>query len=118
MKTISQISAQFASVKAILDSALQHGGGRYEAPTYGAAVHFRQRAYAFRKAYREACYPEASPYEILTLRRIEKGETTVIIEPQTLSGTFIPAEGDPIIPPSEDDPLLEEALALRKELDL
>lgn len=122
MKTPAQISIQYAAVKAVLDTALQHSGGVYEAGTYGRAINFRQKAYAFRKAYREAIHPAVSPYEALILREVKKGETSVRIEPDTLPGTFTPASGPALTTPSEpasvDDPLLEDALALRRSLDL
>lgn len=122
MKTIPQINAQYASIKEILDGALAHSGGTFQAESYGAAVKFRQKAYAFRKAYREACAPAASPYEALTLRNINPGETLVRIEPQSIKGTFVPGDGPPLSAPTpeipEDDELLATARALRENLDL
>jgi hypothetical protein len=119
VKTISQVSTQFAPIKAILDSALLHGGGRYDAPSHGSAVNFRQRAYAFRKAYREACAPGASPYDALTIRKLGAEDTHVIIEPLSLPGTFVPADGPALaVPADDDDPFLEEALRLKQDLGL
>lgn len=118
-KTIPQISAQYSDVKPILDAALAQGGGTYEAPTPGAAVQFRHRCYAFRKAFREAS-ESASPYDRLVLRKLRKGETRVRIEPNILPGTFVPAGGTPIetYAVEDDDPLLDEAAQLRQSLGL
>lgn len=119
MKTIPQISAQYSDVKPVLDAALAHGGGTYEAPSPGAAVQFRHRCYAFRKAFREAS-ESASPYDRLVIRKLAKGQTNVVIEPNTLPGTFVPAGGAPIetYTVEDNDPLLDEAAQLRKSLGL
>lgn len=120
MPTRDQLSAQYHDIKVVLDAALAHGGGTYSAPTPGAAVQFRHKCYTFRKAYREASHL-ASPYDRLIIRKLPKGATEVVIEPNTLPGTFTPAEGPPVEPPSEilaDDPLLREALRIREGLDL
>lgn len=118
MPTRDQLSAQYNDIKVVLDSALAHGGGVYEAPTGGAAVQFRHKCYAFRKAFREAGV-SASPYDRLIIRKLPKGATKVVIEPNTLPGTFTPAQGAPISEPveiAEDDPLMEEARALRASI--
>lgn len=118
MATIPQVNSRFTDVKPVLDAALASGGGKYVAPTPGAAVHFRQRAYSFRKAYREACSPNASPYDQLTLRKPSGCE--VVIAPIALPGTFTPADGTPLNTSAaeSDDPLLAEALAVRTNLGL
>lgn len=121
MPSPQQLSAQYADIKALLDQCLASGGGSYLAPSAGAAVHFRQRAYTFRKQYREAISPAASPYDRLTLRKVPKGARKVDIEVIKLDGTFTPADGEPVtLAPQieDDDPLLREALALRERLDL
>lgn len=100
--------AGYADVKQIFDSALASGGGKYRLVTPGAAVHWRQRAYTFRKYYRET-YPDDGRYEQLTMR-IE--DTTIILEPVRVVGTFIPAEGTPL--PIPDD--TSEMSAADKEL--
>jgi hypothetical protein len=120
MSTPQQVSAQYHDVKPVLDQCLAHGGGTYEAPSAGSAVQFRHRCYSFRKAYRDAIAPGASPYDKLILRKLAKGETRVVIEPNTLPGTFTPASGARVDEPevAPDDPLLEEARALRESLGL
>ena len=39
---------QYDDVRAVLDTALEQGGGTYELPTYRKAVRWRMRAYYFR----------------------------------------------------------------------
>lgn len=118
MKSVAQVSTQFADIKAVLDQCLAHGGGTYSAPDPGKAVNFRHRCYQFRKQYREAIAPGASPYDMLIIRQILRGETDVKIEPQTLSGTFTPAEGAPLtsLPDDEDRELEEMARELKSRL--
>lgn len=118
MTTIAQLSNQYAPIKAVLDAALAGGGGRYDAPTPGAAVHFRHRAYTFRKAYREACAPGPSPYDRLTIRKLKRGDTSVVIEPMSLPGTFTPTGTGPVEVDEPEDELLAEARRIARELDL
>jgi hypothetical protein len=40
---------QYSDVRAVLDAAIAAGGGRYTLKSRGAAIHWRARAYAFRK---------------------------------------------------------------------
>lgn len=118
MPTPAQISSKFADVKAILDQALSSGGGIFTALTPGQAVQFRQRAYTFRKAFREACKTEVSPYDRITLRKLEPGETAVRIDFIVQKGTFTPNEPSAPTPDPSDDLFLGEALALRERLGL
>ena len=122
MLSIPQVSSRFGDIKPLMDAALASGGGIYHAPTSGQAVRFRQRAYQFRKAFREAAAPAASPYDRLTIKRLAPGDTKVEIVPISLPGTFTPAEGPPVIetaaPVLEDDELLQAAEALKFKLDL
>jgi len=121
VKSVAQVSTQFADIKLVLDQCLAHSGGTYTAPDRGAAVNFRHRCYQFRKQYREAIAPSASPYDMLIIRQVAHGETIVKIEPQTLSGTFTPAGGSPMATPStveEDDELESMARELKMKLDL
>lgn len=85
----------YTDVRAILDAALAAGGGEYTLETYGAAVHWTQRAYRFRKAYAAATYPDPSPYDTLKLRRVEPNTTTVYIEINKPKGTFTPKQTTP-----------------------
>lgn len=121
MKSVAQVTTQFADVKEILDKCLHHGGGSYVAPSPGSAVQFRHRCYTFRKAYREAVAPAASPYDRLTIRKLAPGSTRVEIAEARAPGVFIPADGDPVQvepPVEDDDPLFQEAMELRRRLDL
>lgn len=117
-KSPEQVATQYRDIKPILDQCLLSSGGTYNAPTPGNAVQFRHRCYAFRKAYREAVAPAASPYDLLTIRKLPKGATQVVIAPVAAPGTFTPAGGAPIetyqVP--DNDPLLDEAAALREKL--
>lgn len=83
----------YADVKHVLDEALASGGGQYVLATYGAAVHWRQRAYKFRKAY--AAENAASPYDALTFPRIDEGTCTVKIEVNKPKGLFVANEAAP-----------------------
>jgi hypothetical protein len=104
----------FADVKEILDAALAANGGTYNLPTPGAAVHWRHRAYTFRKKFAESLPANTlSPYDRLTLPRLEKGQTEVHIVVREAAGTFTPNET--AAPPSDD--LLDEALALAEKLN-
>jgi len=80
----------YADVKQILDAALASNGGEFILSTHGEAVHWRQRAYRFRKAY-AAAYGH-SPYDILTLPRIDVLSKVVKIEVQHSKGIFRPAD--------------------------
>lgn len=104
----------YADVRSILDSALAAGGGEYECPDHGSAVHWRQRAYRFRKLYAETISPRESPYDAIVMPRPQ--ENIVRLTVRTQVGVFRPAEGqaDGVF---EEDPLLEEALALAKKIE-
>lgn len=112
----------YNDVKMILDEAAKHGGGRYALDTPGQAIHWRQRAYRFRKLYREV-YPSDGRYEQFNFQ-LDGPE--VIINPNRPTGTFIPAGGEPLpmnqpaapILPEEDDELFDAAKNLRKDLGL
>lgn len=117
MSTPAQVAAKFSDVKMILDQALNSSGGVFTAPTPGKAVAFRHRAYSFRKAYREACKTEVSPYDRLTLRKLLPGEASVRIDFIVQQGTFTPNDAE-VIPDPADELFLEEALELRRKLGL
>lgn len=107
----------FADVREILDAALAHGGGSFECATHGDAVHWRQRAYQFRKHYAEVLGPKAmSPYDILVLPRLPADGKTVVITIRQTAGVFKPA-GPAIAHIEGNDPLFEEALRLAGKLD-
>lgn len=112
----------YNDIKMILDEAAKSGGGRYVLDTSGQATHWRQRAYRFRKLYREV-YPNDGRYEQFNF---QLDGPAVIINPNRPTGTFIPAEGEPLpmnqpaapILPEEDDELFDAAKNLRKDLGL
>lgn len=106
----------YADVKEILDAALQSQGGEYTLADYGKAVHWRQRAYRFRKLFAESLPSrELSPYDRLTIPRIAEGSGTVIIAMQNVTGQFTPNAAPSVTEPPADD-LLDEALALSERL--
>lgn len=104
----------FADIRAVLDQALAHGGGTFQCPTHGAAVHWRQRAYKFRKLYAETLGPRAmSEYDGLILPRLAPESSTVEIQIRQPAGTFVPAnDAVPI-----NDELLNEAMALARRIE-
>lgn len=106
----------YADVRQILDAALAAGGGEYDLGDYGQAVHWRQRAYRFRKLYAETLGPKAmSPYDVLVLPRLDESSCEVVIGIRQAAGVFKPAD-DGLAPTTNDD-LLEAADALRRRLD-
>jgi hypothetical protein len=84
----------FDDVRQVLDAALQSGGGSFELPSHGVAVHWRQRAYKFRKLYAQTLASDdsfsMSPYDRLTMPRIADDSSTVVINVREIVGTFTP----------------------------
>lgn len=106
----------YADVRSVLDAALSAGGGTFSCETHGAAVHWRQRAYRFRKAYAETLGPKAmSPYDVLVLPRLAPGSSDVVIEVRQMGGVFTPANDG--MAPTSNDELLEAAEGLRRRLE-
>lgn len=106
----------FADVRSILDSALAAGGGTFACPSHGAAVHWRQRAYRFRKLYAETLGPRAmSPYDVLVLPRLPEDGCEVSITIRQTSGVFTPANDGQA--PTSNDELFEAAEELRRKLE-
>lgn len=101
----------YSDIRAVLDEALTSGGGTLECATHGAAVHWRQRAYRFRKLFAETIAAE-SPYDTLVLPRCDTN--VVRIELRRSAGQFIPAHAP--TPPPEDD-IFDFAAALAKRID-
>lgn len=93
-KTIANRLGMYDDCRQILDAALQSGGGEFKLPTYGQAVHWRQRAYQFRKLYAQTLASDdsfsMSPYDRLTMPRIEEGTSTVVIRVREIIGEFKP----------------------------
>lgn len=103
---------QYLDVRQVLDSALSSGGGSYALDTHGAAVHWRHRAYTFRKKFYEQTGD--ARYDVLLFKRVPQDSSTVMIELVKPKGTFVPA-GRPVSEPVDDLTAVAEALA--KKLD-
>ena len=115
----------YSDVKAVLDEAIASSGGTYTLPDHGKAVHWRQRAYKFRKLWAEVHgIKVASIYDQLTMPMIPDDSSDVIIRVVSQRGTFKPNAApmteemiDAFDLPADDDPLLAEALELAKQID-
>lgn len=106
----------YADVRQVLDAALAAGGGTFMCETYGAAVHWRQRAYRFRKLYAETLGPRAmSPYDVLVLPRLDPDSSEVTIAIRQMAGVFTPTFDAQA--PTSNDELLEAAEDLRRKLE-
>lgn len=106
----------YADVRQVLDAALASGGGTFQCATHGEAVHWRQRAYRFRKLYAETLGPKGmSPYDVLVLPRLAPDSGEVVIEIRQLGGTFTPANEVGLAPTSNDE-LMEAAQELARKL--
>lgn len=116
--TKSNRLGMYADCRKVLDAALAAGGGEYECPDHGAAVHWRQRAYRFRKLYATTLGEKAeSPYDILVMPRIPDDSGTVRIVVRQQAGVFRPLEGGTPFTPKGVDELEAAALKLSQELD-
>lgn len=104
----------YADVRAVLDAALAANGGTFALDTHGRAVHWRQRAYKFRKLFAETT--TSSPYDALTLPVIPDESSTVVIRLVAQPGIFTPADPTATLPAEPDDELLATALNLAKDL--
>lgn len=104
----------YADIRSVLDAALAAGGGTFRCDSHGAAVHWRQRAYRFRKLYAETLGPRAmSPYDVLILPRLLEDGCEVTIVIRQTAGVFTPHEQAP----TSNDELLEAAESLRRRLE-
>lgn len=114
--TRSNRLGMYADIRFVLDQALASGGGSFQCATPGAAVHWRQRAYKFRKLYAETLGPRAmSQYDVLVLPRLAPDSCVVEIQIRQHAGTFIPNE-DVGLAPTTNDELLEAAESLARKL--
>lgn len=105
----------YADVREVLDTALAHGGGTFTCADHGAAVHWRQRAYRFRKAFAETLSPQAmSPYDVLVFPRLAEDSCEVVITVRQVAGVFTPATDG--LAPTTNDELLEAAESLARRL--
>jgi hypothetical protein len=124
MKTKSQPNrlGLFDDVRAILDTALTSGGGEFELSSHGQAVHWRQRAYKFRKEYAKILMANdslsMSPYDRLTMPIIPKDSSTVVIKVREIIGTFTPNREpySPVEVPVIGDDLLDVAKDIAKKI--
>jgi hypothetical protein len=106
----------YADVRAILDQALAAGGGSYALASHGAAVHWRQRAYRFRKLFAEILGDgKPSPYDSIVMTRVDADSSTINILIRQITGTFVPSSEPAYLPAVEDD-LLDIALGLADKL--
>lgn len=104
----------YADVRAVLDAAIAANGGTFSLADHGKAVHWRQRAYKFRKLFAETT--SSSPYDALTLPVIPPESSTVVIRLIGQPGIFTPADPTATLPDKPDDELLKTALDLAKDL--
>lgn len=113
----------YGDVRKVFDIAVERGGVKYKLETHKAAVHWRHRAYQFRKllfkqAERNSIVPgqpAETPYDNLVIR-IE--DNVVIIQPMELTGELADLNDEPIsgVGLGDDDDLLREAEAFKKGL--
>lgn len=93
-KTIANRLGMYDDVRQVLDAALKSGGGHFHLPSHGLAVHWRQRAYKFRKLYAQTLASDdsfsMSPYDRLTMPQIPDDSHTVVINVREIVGTFEP----------------------------
>jgi hypothetical protein len=122
VRPVANRLGMYDDVRQILDAALSSGGGRFDLPTHGLAVHWRQRAYKFRKLYAQTLASDdsfsMSPYDRLTMPRIEDDSSTVVINVREVIGTFVPNR-EPTVPvdvPVPGDELFEVAAGLAKKI--
>lgn len=104
--------AMYSDIQKVLDAALASRGGIFQTGAHGTAVHWRQRAYQFRKLYRDKVNQENSPYDTLTLKKVEPESSEVHIRIIETPGEFIPANLEEKVITQivvDDDPLLAEA---------
>lgn len=109
----------FHDVKEVLDKVLLAGGGEVTLETYGKAVHWRHRAYTFRKMFATQVTMD-SPYDKLTLRRVQPGTSTVRIDIIGQPAIFTPRpSGLPLAKDDEETASYEEeAKRLAQELGI
>mgnify|MGYP007100043136 CR=1 FL=1 len=133
---LPKFSSRYPDVREVFDFALAQGGARYTLDSHGKAVHWRSRAYAFRKVLWGEINPSGgnspTPYDAI---KITIDGSTCVIHLETASGRGKleplqnPVPGGPVTaseilsaPKKEgflDEPFLEEqAEKLRKDLGI
>jgi len=85
---LPKFSSRYPDVREVFDYALANGGARYTLDTPGKAVHWRARAYAFRKVLwgeinASGGPPQPTPYDAV---KITIDGSTCIIHVETASG--------------------------------
>lgn len=113
---VSRSANSYLDCRLVLDAAIAAGGGRYELASPGKALHWRQRAYTFRRILRDNAVAAtiipglspSTPYDHIEL--IADGPV-VIIRLVAPKGILTDALGNPIdlkpTAPSEDELDLE-----------
>lgn len=110
----------YDDVRQVLDAALKSGGGEFTLPTHGAAVHWRQRAYKFRKLYAQTLANDnslaMSQYDKIVLKALEPDSSTVVIVLRTVPGVFTPNEEPYISDVGPKDELFDVARELADKI--
>lgn len=124
MRTKSQPNrlGLYDDVRQILDAAMTSGGGTFDLPSHGMAMHWRQRAYKFRKLYAQTLASDdsfsMSPYDKLTMPMIPDDSSTVVINIREVIGTFTPNR-EPMVPigvPVPGDELFDVAASIARKI--
>lgn len=121
-RTVANRLGMYADVRQILDAALASGGGSFELSNHGQAVHWRQRAYKFRKLYAQTLASDdsfsMSPYDKLTLPQIADDSSTVVINVREVIGQFTPNRepADVSYVPVPGDELFDVAADIAKKI--
>lgn len=112
----------YSDIRQVLDAALQSGGGTAECPSHGQAVHWRQRAYKFRKLFAETLASDdsfsMSPYDRLTMPKIPEDSSTVVINVRESIATFTPNREPyaPVDVPIPGDELFDVARGIAEKI--
>jgi len=107
----------YADVREIADLALAHGGGEYECLDNGAAIHWQQRFYRFRKLHASLHHIDGtdSPYDKLVLPRVK--DSIVRLQVRQHVGTFRPAGPRVALDIQTDDELFNIAASLAARIN-
>lgn len=121
---LPKFSSRYPDVREVLDYALANGGARYTLDTPGKAVHWRARAYAFRKVLwseiNAAGGNSPTPYDAIKIT-IEGSTCVIHVETASARGVLEPLlpGTSPVAEANADLAELEaEAEALRKKFGI